>query len=231
MTINVYWACAEEQWLMAKSPEPVSTLFYNKQLYEKTNPDMQMVSCPAFRNHLQNVYTMRSLYDYEFHIKGSEVVSDYYNQNFFNKHVLVRSAEKKCFSFLQSYVFFTDAPSLEATVGEFPFMEDNNITQRCIPLTGRYDIGKWFRTTEFAFLLRKDYDSFKIERDEIFSYIRFHTDEKINFIQFRWNETFEQYKNDCFFINFFKYMKTLENYYRNFRHKKLILREIEKNRI
>jgi hypothetical protein len=229
MTINVYWACAEDQWLMAKAPESVASLFYEKQYYEKTNPDMQMNGCPAFRNHLDNVFTMRSIYDYEFYIKDSKLHSNYYNQEFFNKHVLMRSAEKKCFSFLQSYAFFTDSPSLEATIGELPFMEDNNITKRCIPIAGKYDIGKWFRTTEFAFFLKNDFDSFKIERDEIFSYIRFHTDEKINFIQFRWTDKLEEYKNDCFYINFFKYIKTLENYYRNFRHKKLILKEIKNN--
>lgn len=229
MTINVYWACTEDQWMLAKQPEPIAPLFYEKQLYENHNLDMNMNACPAFRDHMQNVFTLRSLYDYEFEVGPQGVRSTVYNQEFFNKHMIVRSVEKKCFSFIQNYVFFTDAPSLEATIGEFPFMEDNNITQRCIPLTGRFDIGKWFRPSEFAFFLRKDFNTFKIERDEIYSYVRFHTTEKINFIQFRWSENLERYKRDCININFFKYMKTLENFYKNFRHKKLILNEIKNN--
>ena len=229
MTITVYWACTEDQWMLAEKPDAVGSLFYEKQLYENTKPDMNMNGCPAFRDHLQNVFTMRSLYDYEFEIKEGKIISSHYNQEFFNKHIVVRSVEKKCFSFLQNYIFFTDAASLEATIGEFPFMEDNNITQRCIPLTGKFDIGRWFRPSEFAFFLRKDVESFKITRNEIFSYIRFHTDEKINFVQFKWTPTLEEYKRDCIHINFNKYMKTLKNFYMNFRHKKLILKEIKNN--
>lgn len=230
MSINVYWACCEDQWMMAESPDSVMTLFYEKKLYDKVNPNNQINFCPAFKDNLINVFTMRSIYDYEFSLNSDgSVDTDYYNQDFFNKHVVIRSLEHRLFSFIQSYVFFTDEPSLDVTICEFPYLEDNNITQRCIPLPGRFNIGKWFRPSEFAFYLKKDYNNFVIKKEEIFGYIRFHTDKKINFIQFRYNSKLEELKNDGFSINFFRYMKTMENYYRAFKNKKLILKEIKEN--
>jgi hypothetical protein len=230
MSINVYWACCENQWMLARPPDPVTNLFYEKKLYDKNNPNNQINFCPAFQKNLTNVFTMRSIYDYELSIDDTgSIHSSYYNQEFFDNHVVIRSPEHRLFSFIQSYVFFTDRSSLEATICEFPYLEDNNITKRCIPLSGKFDIGRWFRPSEFAFYLKKDYDSFIIKRDEVFGYIRFHTNEKINFIQFRYNSKLEELKNDGFSINFFRYMKTMENYYKSFKNKKLILKEIKEN--
>jgi hypothetical protein len=145
--------------------------------------------------------------------------------------VVVRSLEKKFFSFQTKYIFFTEEPSLNVTFYEYPFLEDNNITTRCIPVAGQYDIGRWFRNTEFAFYLKKDYNEFKINRNEIYSYIRFHTDKKIVFKQFRFNDTLKSYTEDSFALTFGHYFKTLTEFYNCFKNKKLILKEIKKNLI
>jgi hypothetical protein len=229
MTITVYWACLEDQWMLAKEPESVSSIFYKKNLHDKNNPESCLNYCPAFNKNLTNLFTLKSLYEYEFTLEDGSVQSSYYNQAFYDSHVRVRSAEQKFCSFQNRYIFFTDSPSLEVTFYEFPYLEDNNITKRCMPVTGKFDIGQWFRNTEFAFYLKKDVNTFRIERDEIFSYIRFHTDEKIKFVQFRYDESLTKFNNDGFKLNFFGYMKTLENYYKSFKNKKLILKKIREN--
>jgi len=129
-------------------------------------------------------------------------------------------------------VFFTDEKSLKMTVGQFPFLEDNNITRRCAILPGAFDIGKWFRPIDFSFYLKNDYDEFKISEDEVYSYITFHTDESINFKQFYPSPTVKQLLSDILLSK--KYMvgkKSMENFYSMFKTKSMILKEIKKNLI
>jgi hypothetical protein len=137
--------------------------------------------------------------------------------------------EKRFFSFIQNYTFFTDAPSLEVTFGYPPYLEDNNVAQRCMQIPGKMDIGKWFRALDMPFYLRKDYNSFKIEREEIYNYCKFHTNDKIEFKQFRMNDELYKFMDEGFSLNFNRYMRTMENYYKRFKNKKFILREIKEN--
>jgi hypothetical protein len=232
MTINVYWACIEKEWMLATPPDPVASVFYKKDLIEEGNRSSQINHCPAFNDNLKNLYAIRSLYDYEFTLTNNTLWSDNYDQEFYNEHVLIRSYEKRFFSFKNSYMFFTDAPSLKTTFYEFPFLEDNNITKRCIPVAGQFDIGKWFRGTEFAFYLKQGYESFKIERGEIYSYVRFHTNEKINLVEFQYSDKLKQYNEERFeAISKVPRLKKLENYYKMLRHKRLIIKEIKENLI
>ena len=93
-----------------------------------------------------------------------------------------------------------------------------------------FDIGKWFRNTEFAFYLKKDYNEFKIEQDEVFTYLRFHTDEKINFKQFRPTQRISELIADGFACNqIWQPLRKLENYYKIFKNKRLALKEIKEN--
>jgi hypothetical protein len=228
MSITVYWACLEDQWMLAKEPESVASVFYKKGMYDKNNPGTCLNYCPVFNSNLQNLFTLRSLYEYEFTAGEDSVSTPYYDETFYRNHVDVRDFKLKFFSFKNRYIFFAEE-SLDVTFYEFPSLEDNNITQRCMPIPGKFNIGKWFRNTEFAFYLRKGYDTFKIDRDEIYSYIRFHTDEKIVFKQFRWSDKMKEYNNDGFKLNFHGYVKSIENYYKAFKNKKLILKEIKDN--
>jgi hypothetical protein len=119
---------------------------------------------------------------------------------------------------------------LNITLYEYPFLEDNNITQRCVIPSGQFDIGKWFRNTELAFFLKRDYNEFKVDKNEIMYYVRFHTNEKIKFQQFRFTNLLGSYNNDGFKLTI-NPIGVLENFYKVFRTKKLILKEIQNNLI
>lgn len=229
MAITVYWASLEPEWMAAEEPESVASIFYKKGLHDSNNPRTQMNYCPSFNAYLKNLYTMKSLFDYAFTINGKEIGSPYPDPELFDRYIMVRDGEKKFFSFKNRYIFFTEEKSLDVTFYEYPALEDNNITNRCMIPSGKFDIGRWFRNSEFAFILRKDVNDFKIETGEIYSYMRFHTDEKINFKQFRMNNELDQLTKDCFHLN--NKMKTLINYYKAFKNKKFILKEIKENLI
>lgn len=230
MTTTVYWACIEDQWMLADEPESVASVFYKKYQFNKNEPESLINYCPTFNNNLKNLYTLKSIYDYDFKIVNNNVLTDKYDEQFFNDHVAVRSLEKRFFSFRNKYVFFTDIPSLNVTFYEYPFLEDNNITKRCLIPAGIFDIGKWFRNTEFSFFLKLGIDNFKIEKDEVYSYIRFHTEDNIKFVQFRYSQTLNNYNRDGFQLTRSP-LKKIENYYKSFKNKKLILEEIKKNLI
>ena len=229
MTITVYWACIEDDWMLGEEPDPVASKFYKNYNFDKNEPRSFINYCPSFNGNLKNLYNLRSLYTYDFKINSDGLLTtDKFDQRFFDEHVVIRSLKNKFFSFKNRYIFFTEEPSLKVTLYEYPFLEDNNITERCIIPAGVFDIGKWFRNTEFAFFLKKDFNEFKIEKDEVYAYVRFHTEEKIKFVQFRYTQRLGEFNNDGFNLSR-SFLKNLENYYKAFKNKKLILKEIKEN--
>jgi hypothetical protein len=227
MTIKIYWANIEKEWMRAKEPESVLKLFSEK---HKNNNINFTLKCPSFKEHLKNVYALKSIYEYEFIKDNENLITKYYDKQFFDEHVLTRSFEDNFFSFTQKVVFFTEENSLEVDVGVYPFFEDNNITQRCVIIPGTLDIGKWYRPLDFAFYLKPNFNSFQIKEDEIYSYLKFNTKENIKFIQYKHTEKLDSYMKDIFEckMNTNKILN-LVGYYNMMKTKKLIIDEIKKN--
>ena len=231
MSITVYWACNEDEWLRAKEPEPI----YKNFIKNIKNKETQIEMCPSIKEYTKNTFSLKSLYDYNFEIykEKNSVGSKMYDQKFFDKHVFVRSDIDKLFSFTQGYIFFTEEKSLDMSAGIFPYLEENNITKTCITIPGTIDIGKWFRSTDFAFYLKNNYSKFEIDQDEIYQYIKFNTDDKIIFKQFVVDEKIKKYLLDI--TSSKEYRKTknrpLQEYYAMLKHKKYIIKEIKNNLI
>jgi hypothetical protein len=227
--IIVYWSCGEKEWLRASEPESVY-----KNLIKNTNIQNDKANmCPAFKSHMSNIFSLKSMYSYEFSRDPitKVVTTDLYDQKFFNKHVDIRSQDSELISFVHDLIFFTEDETLEMSAGMFPFMEDNNITKNCIIFPGKIDIGKWFRSFDFAFYFKNGINSFKIEEDEIYSYIKFHTNKKIIFKQFIMNDKLIKYSKDILDAKSSRKIKfrNLSNYYKMLKHKKYIIEEIKKN--
>lgn len=229
MAITVYWSYMGDEWMRLKEPTSVRKTFYEKRFHEESNLT-EYHKCPFFHNKMNNVYALRSPYDYRFSINNGAVYSSNYNQDFFDRHVTIRSTKNKLFSFYLPFVFFTEEKSLEMSI-TYPSLEDNNITQRCIMLEGTIDIGKYFRNLDYAFFLKDTFDEFVIDNGEIFEYIKFNTDEKINFQKFIPTEKIKKYlqyvrnaKNNKKFI-----FHNPQYYYNNFTIKKAVLKEIKEN--
>jgi hypothetical protein len=231
MSIIIYWSCDDDSWLRSQAPESAYKDFCKKIENQKNN----LILCPATKDYMNNIFSVKSLFDYEFTLnlneRTNEVFSNKYDQKFFNKHVLVRSGEDRLFSFLQRYIFFTEEKSLLMSGGILPFFEDNNITKRCISIPGTFDIGKWFRPLDFAFYLKKDYNEFKIEEREIYQYIKFNTKEKIIFKQFEITAEIKKVIEDIDNSKNFRELKLreLKEYYFMMKNKKYIIKLIKKN--
>jgi hypothetical protein len=231
MSVTVYWSCLEEEGDRAKPPESLAKIFYKKNLHDSSDPLLRINQCPFFNKTILNTFSLKSIYDYSFKIIDDSVFSENFDQNFFEKHVGVRSIEKKFFSFSQKYVFFTEEKSLIANLSQFPFLEDNNITERCIVLGGKIDIGKYFRETDMAFFLKEKFNEFVIKNDEIFAYVTFETNEKINFKRFDCSPKLSNYllKSKKSNKNKKAFYTDVDSFYNNFLYKKNIIKEIKQN--
>jgi len=229
MSKIIYWACNENEWLRAKNPEPV----YKNFIKDLKDKDLQMEFCSAIKDYMHNMFSIKSLYDYNFKLEKNtnQTKSDVYNQSFFDEHIFIRSQMERCFSFTQKFIFFTEEKSLLISGGILPFLEDNNITKRCTVIPGTFDIGKWFRPLDFVFYLKKDYDEFKIEEEEIFQYIKFDTKEKIIFKQFKINSKIKEVLLDSDNAKNFRKQKlrNLKEYYSMLKNKKYIISLIKEN--
>jgi hypothetical protein len=230
MTINVYWSCLEEEWMRAEPPMPLYEKTLENEVFSNQKNDLRF--CPALKDYFNNKFLVKSLYSYDFIFdeKLSNVTSSSFDQNFWNNHVLVRSLENKLLSFSQNFIFFTEQDSLPITV-EHPFMEESEYSQKCITIPGTFDIAKWYRNLELAFYLKKSYNSVRINEGDSLYYIKFHTDEKINFIQYRKTPLILEFIHNGLNSRRYKAFKKMSYYYNIFKLKKMILKEIKNNLI
>lgn len=233
MSIVVYWANAEKEWMRAETPELVSKSFYSKNIIEKNNPKLNLNYCPGFNENLKNLYAIKSIYDYSIILEPNHAYSNFYDQKFYDDHVLIRSLEKKAITFSQKNIFFTEHNTLKMTAYEYPFFEQNEITKRCILIPGKFDIGKWFRPLEFPFFLKNDFDTFVVNEGDIMYYVRFHTEEKIILKQFMITDKLYDMIDSTvnISINRTKMFNNFNLFYNKLRHKPLIIKEIKENLI
>lgn len=230
MTINVYWASIEDEWLRAKEPESV----YKRFIRSNKMSDTDITLCPANRDYMKKFYTLQSLYTYDFEIIDNGIKSNLYDEKFLNNHVTIRSLPNKIFSFYQKYIFFTDEDSLTMSAGITPIFENNYVANNCVGIPGTIDIGKWFRSIEYAFYLKDNVNSFSIKEGDVYNYIHFDTNEKIKFNQFITTPQIVHYLHGVVSAKNYRFNKKineLEDYYKMMKFKKSLIKEIKNNLI
>ena len=227
--IVVYWTCLNKEWMRSNPPVDI----YKNAIKKDSYMHIALNMCPGFKDYTKNHFGIQSIFDYEFAFNGDEFYSKDYDKQFFEKNISIRSAKDKAFSFNQYYIFFTEEKSLKFSCGIYPFLEDNNITKRCTIVPGTIDIGKWFRTIDFAFFLKEGFNEFKVKEGEIFQYVKFDTNAKIKFKQFKMTEKLLSYNDDITHSksNRRVKMRDLSEYYSMFNMKKSIIKEIKENLI
>jgi hypothetical protein len=225
-TTTVYWACLEKEWMRAPEPTPVLSKFLTN------TEDSPTKTCPAIKKSLNNIFELKSIYDYSFTITEDSIVSRDFDQAFYERFIKVRSFEERLFSFVYRIIFFTEEDSLQITGNLMPYMENNHITERCILVPGEYDIGKWFRPVEFAFFLKPQFDTFTINSGEVYQYVQFHTENKINLKQFKLSPELAKYLTDVDASrDYRRATSNLKYFYDTFKLKKQIVKEIKENLI
>lgn len=228
MTINIYWACLENEWMLAEEPEMVSKRFYNKKMYNDSAGACLNI-CPAFNEELKNLYAIKSVVNFSFEVKEDRVIPKNMPQDDFDRFFVLRDLNLRMFSFRNKYIFFTEEESLPVSFYQYPFLEDNDVTKKCMTIPGTFDIGKWFRNIEFSFYLKKEFNDLQINKEDVLFYSRFKTQEKIKFTEFYMTDKLMEYGRSGFALNGRNNFSSMQNFYNKFKLKKLILKEIKQN--
>ena len=224
-----------EEGIRAEEPTPILKKFLIE--YAGKDDATKMLSrCPAILNELQNVYGVKSYYDYKLNIDSNDYISSNdYDQQFYDSHINVRS--NRFILYESNHIFFAQYEKSLLMSQVAPSLEDNEIVNKTLMIPGQFDIGKLFRPLQFAFILKKKVSSIQFLREQIFYYVRFHTTRPIAFRQFFWDKEINEYYRPMMAVKKHKYSgdsaNTLLSYYyklfNKFQFKKKIIKIIEKN--
>lgn len=193
--------------------------------------------CPAFTDHLKNVYSLKFPIDYNLSYENGMYTSDMYNQDFYDSYILHRSPnlKKPLISIKSWYYFFTENENLELSVTN-AYFSDNDFTKKTFIIPGSFDIAKWPRPIECAFTLREDFKTLNMKRGDDYLYVKFNTDEKIKFKRFYMNEEiYNDYINMISARHVKPFRKIGLYYYYDLyiksKYKKLLLKKIKENTV
>ena len=229
--ITIYWSRLNLPLQNNKDLLTYTPFFVYKKLKNvlknSSSPFFDYMKCPAAYNELKNIIGIKADQDFIFNFKeinNKENLVELNNEG----HILVRSVEKKWFDIMQNYTFFSDQ---DLEVSMIPaYLEDNNLINNTILFTGRYNCSKWYRTSNPSYISKSD--KIKIKRGDTLFYLKFHTNKKINLINYKFNSTLEEYMNSVLKVK--EYVSNLSlNYIYNLfikkNYNKRILKEIKNN--
>ena len=111
MSIDVFWTYdrVTDESIRAEDPVDISKKF----LVKDDNNRSDYASCPVVRDHLKNLYGIRHIFDVKFHFDITNSIVNIEKKKFDLKDLfLVRSFDRKLFSFPNRYIFFTEKESL-----------------------------------------------------------------------------------------------------------------------
>lgn len=197
------------------------------------------LKCPAAQNEYKNVFAIRAEYDFTFEFdknKGVKITSPFKdprsNPLWFKPDTLfgIRSVINPALTLNFSKVFFSEdnIEMSQLTAG----FENNEFVNNTSIFGGRFNISSWFRPIDPTILLKKTNTPIKVKRGDILYYLRFHTDKKIKFKEFKSTSKIQTYMGACTNIKFFKEGLSFEGMYNMFRSKgfnKKIVKEINSN--
>ncbi len=184
-------------WAHARAKEPYNVYedFLTKNFDGRTKnlETLGYHRCPAFGEEMTNVYGIKSIYDFRYRLTGNpdnpgELHSDYDDVFYERNGVRARCFDQKLFTMGVYYYFFTEEDHLLMSY-QHPYLEDNRFTDRCVLIPGRLDIGRYFRGLDLSYHLRDSVDNFQIKQEDTYAYVKFHTEEKIQFKRFLFSPT------------------------------------------
>ena len=194
----VYWAVSNQS-----NQSPISKTLYseptrldNTNLFTQITPDQKQNNfklCPAFLDHIDNTYGLKFPIDFDIKWTSNDIVSSL-DQDLFNYFVNIRDPQQKFFGFRVNLIFFCEQEvDMELMP---PYLEDNQFMTNVTSVPGVFNIGKWFRPIDFACFMKQGKQSLTAKRNDIFNYVKFKTNEKIQFKQFDYTADIENIQKD-----------------------------------
>jgi hypothetical protein len=230
--IDVYWSSKNINPLLLEEPKSVlKDLKSSNFLYgEETKTYYR---CPGYTNFFKNMFVVKSPTDFELTYNNDDPENIRIDvdkpQKFFddNIHIHKYSKDQQMVHVVWEKFFFSEQ-QLNLTITP-AFFHHNGLSNHYLA-AGKMDISKWFRPLYLNVIL--DEKKLKIKKGDALFYLKFETDENINFKHFELNDKIECFSNDCVTLkegvsnlNF----KSIYNMFAKRNYNKKIMKEIKKN--
>lgn len=194
------------------------------------------VRCPAFTDTLKNTYALRFPFNFKLKVDQSTGGIESDSPEIVKTYFIPPTDKSGIVQIQLGTLFFADKPCIASQI--HPYMHYNSITEHGSVLQGEFDIHKWFRPINLAFVVhsKKKQIIFDFKRGDIYSYLRFHTNENVKMYEFETNEEIQQITSRCLSLKFCKTtgIMPLSEVYNSFLQKKYntkLLKLVEQNKI
>jgi hypothetical protein len=243
-TLTVYWSSEEtkfrehQQVLLDLKPKSLFSEFIkNRNLKPHEKQDFfggGYHLCPAFQELSNNMYVVKSPFSakIKFNDNGSIIRPTTepipYHQWFNERNSSFNNSLSLDFSI--SYMFFSEEP-LEVSLTP-PYMHKTTTSKYGFLSSVKWDISSWFRPFIFIYQLWENEKEFEVVDGEILAYIKFDTDKKIEFKEFKMTNNIESQLMACMQHKFIKPWQSMKELYLRFNRtgmKKRVLQEIKEN--
>jgi hypothetical protein len=215
--------------LFVHDPEPLISSI----LTEKENKHIQLIKmCPALKESCKNIFVFKNIinYDLQWNFTG-EFNSFSRDRGFLNDWVYTRSNQDGIVSYCYpGYLFFSEK-SLDMEVLP-PYLHNCDISKKTLMITGKYNIGKHARRIENAMIFRNRGDKVEFVENTPQFYVKFHTEEKIQFKKFFMTAELLEISNNILSLrDFLNGKKPLQYWYDIFtlNYRKKFLKIIKQN--
>lgn len=229
----VYWApysTPDNQARVMSMDSSIKPL-YNEMRKQRVKDDdsfFPYTSCPAFIDMYKNTYYANFLKDVEIFIDQNQMRSS--SPGWFN--VMNPSFQNRVTIELDmKWIFFSEEPlHIEALP---PIFHKTDTSQHGMLVSGRFDIGSWFRPINLTYILWENQQYFSVKKFDPAIYFRFITEDKIKLKQFEVTKKITEIADACIGHPFdYKRWIPLQERYNVFKQNKLkdlLIKEIKSN--
>jgi hypothetical protein len=230
--VDVYWTCDNVNSLLVEPLKSVvNDLKKNNFLFGEETKNYY--KCPGYTNFFKNTFVIESSMSFELthtiNPNGSPNIGVNRDQKFFDDNILVdKLSDIQQMIHINQFHYFFSEQDIEISVMP-AFYHDNDLNNHYIT-SGKFNISKWFRPLYPNIILKGS--KLKIEKGDALFYIKFHTNENINFKHFEQTEYLNSLSKDCLNVKSVIPHMGLDKLYKLFTRRnqnKKVLREIKKN--
>jgi hypothetical protein len=247
-TVIVYWTpwaspqMEHRQVLLDTRPRSVSSYIQKMRAKNPIIPKVNIYNpkpimhgnyqaCSGWKTLGKNLFSIHSPIDVDLELSDEGNVFQSKNSDWFSERV---SSFDDALSVDMDlgYLFFSEDP-ITATLTS-PYMHQTNQFKYGFVTPAEFNISYWFRSWAIIFQLWEGVKSLQIKNDEPIAYIRFNTDKKIEFREFKLTPTLINAAIACQDYKLFKQFEPLSQLYNRFCRtslRKRVLNEIKANLI
>jgi hypothetical protein len=155
------------------------------EFFKNVASSQHLLRCPSIREEIKNTFVISSPIDITINWDGSHTSSPDYDQRFFDEMFHIKpcldGTESRLMSILLHLVFFADK---KCDVSMLPaYFSDTEFQRSTMFPAGRMDLNSWFRPLDIMFFRHKNIPVVIKKGDPLY-YLKFHTEEDINFNRF-----------------------------------------------